>query len=84
MFLRSKNLPVTVPAAPTVAFPSCRLLHIPEIFLYLMKLVGASRSANLLSCCLQKLSGVLTGFKQSPKVSPKSRNACPNNIKRKY
>ena len=70
--IRLKNLPVIVPAAPTVALPGCKLLHIPETFRYLLKLFGPLISISF-AFSAQKLSGLVTGFKQSPKVSPKSR-----------
>ena len=37
-----KNLAVAMPAAPKVAFPLSKLLHVPLIVRYFAKLVGAS------------------------------------------
>ena len=63
-----------VPAAPTVAFPGVKLLHIPLIVRYLTKLVGASTSFILLM--LQKLSGLVTGTRQFSRVLPKFHRDC--------
>ena len=63
-----------VPAAPTVAFPGVKLLHIPLIVRYLTKLVGASTSFIFLMS--QKLSGLVTGTRQFSRVLPKLRRDC--------
>ena len=62
---------MTIPLAPAVAFPGCKLLHIPVIVRYLTKLLGVLRFRNFFG--LQKSRGLVTGSKQFSKVSPKFR-----------
>ena len=78
--LSLKNLLVIVSPAPITALPGCKLLHIPEIFRYLIELFGASMSVNFFSPSSQKLSGSVIGTKQPSNVSPKSRKVEPSGL----
>ena len=58
--LPGKNLAATMPAAPKVALPRCKLLQVPLIVRYRTKLVGAFLGTF---CEVQKLGGCCIGFR---------------------
>ena len=72
--LLGKNLSATMPAAPKVAFPRPKLLQVPLIVRYLLKLVGALRGTF---CEVQKLGGCCIGFRHWSKELPKFRRNGP-------
>ena len=74
--LLGKNLSATMPAAPKVAFPRPKLLQVPLIVRYLLKLVGALRGTF---CEVQKLGGCCIGFRHWSKELPKFRRNGPIN-----
>ena len=68
-----------MPAAPKVAFPRNKLLHVPLIVRYLTKLVGASSGTF---CEVQKSGGCCIGFKHWSKEFPKSLLNGPVGVKK--
>ena len=60
-----------MPAAPNVAFPGSKLLQVPLIVRYLLKLVGAMSGTF---CEVQKVRGCVIGFKHGFNELPKSRS----------